>query len=86
MLGTYNRVNVTIGSLDKNQKCSTTPRSIKHCKNHTKYLIFVDDGETMMSRLYACPCSKHLSLAVDHAWKYNLANQSHKNNISVKQK
>jgi hypothetical protein len=71
MLGDWNRVNVTQGALSKTEKCSTSPRGVRHCKKHTNYLVFNDDGNTMSSRLFACPCAKHLSLAVDNAWIEN---------------
>lgn len=37
------------------------------CKARAMWLVFNDDGATVMSRLYASPCSSHLEKGVRNA-------------------
>ena len=66
MLGDYNKVTVSKGSVSNGKNCA-----VKRCKCKDVYMIFADDGNTSMSRHYAQSCKKHLSKLVDAAWNFN---------------
>ena len=66
MMEQYNRINIGRGSVAGKRNCM-----IKRCRCRDKFLIFVDDGEPMLSRLFGTSCKGHLSLAVSKAIEYN---------------
>lgn len=66
MLGDFNRVNITRGSINGKRNCR-----IKRCRRRDKFLIFADDGDTRLSRLFASSCKKHLTPVVEKAIEFN---------------
>lgn len=70
MLNDWNKVSVIEGRWTPTSKCD-----VKSCKSIAKFMVFNDDGESKMSRLFFCCCPKHLALAVRKAWIDNRENK-----------
>jgi len=66
VLGDFNKVTVIEGSWSPSSRCS-----IKTCNSKAKFMVFNDDGEPKMSRLFSTCCGKHLPLTVRRAWAEN---------------
>jgi hypothetical protein len=75
MLNDWNKVNVLEGNFSGKSICD-----VKTCKSISKFMVFNDDGNTKMSRLCFCSCSKHLSVAIRKAWKENRDRKEKLNN------
>lgn len=65
------KINVVPIKKHKEWLCFVEPEKKTRCKNPSGYMVFNEDGEPYLSRLFACPCKNHLSKAIKKAWEQN---------------